>query len=144
METELRNYARDHPAHFKCPQTNPICVRAAESSYRQGSRSMSFAASPRFRSSDKPNDVAILAIHPRRRQMSNALLSRSWIGNYGVLVKCQQPLPVVLYYHVCLHLPFILVLHSIFRRYIAVALMNCINQGHVTGYKVNCHTIDRN
>jgi hypothetical protein len=36
------------------------------------SRSMSFAASPRFRSSDRPNYVAILTIHPRRRQMSNA------------------------------------------------------------------------
>src|SRR5206468_3330891 len=40
-----------------------------------GIRSMSFAASPRFRSSDRPNDVAILTIHPRRRQMSNSLLS---------------------------------------------------------------------
>jgi hypothetical protein len=36
------------------------------------SRSMSFAANLRFRSSDRPNDVAILTIHPRRRQMSNA------------------------------------------------------------------------
>src|SRR5256885_3002101 len=31
--------------------------------------------SPRFRSSDRPNDVAILTIHPRRSQMSNSLLS---------------------------------------------------------------------
>ncbi len=36
---------------------------------RARSRSMSFAASPRFRSSDNPNDVVILTIHPRRRRM---------------------------------------------------------------------------
>src|SRR5438105_2096671 len=36
---------------------------------------MSFAASPRFRSSDRPNDMAISTIDPRRRQMSNALLA---------------------------------------------------------------------
>ncbi len=68
----------------------------------------------------------------------------SWIGNYGVVVKCQQPFPVMLYYHVCLHLPFILVLQSIFGRYVAIACVNCVNQGHVMGYEVNCHITDRN
>src|SRR5882762_6717153 len=41
---------------------------------------MSFAASLRFRSSDRPNDVAILTIHPRRRQMSNSLLANGGAG----------------------------------------------------------------
>src|SRR5438128_5133135 len=40
---------------------------------------MFFAASLRFQSSDRPNDVAILTIHPRRRQMSNALLAKDCI-----------------------------------------------------------------
>jgi hypothetical protein len=68
----------------------------------------------------------------------------SWIGNYGVRVKCQKAFPVMLHYHVCLHLPFVLVLQSIFGRYVAIACVNCVNQGHVMGYEVNCHIIDRN
>jgi len=57
-ETELRNYARDHLAHFKCPRkfsSYPSCRKQPPAR----SRSMSFAASPRFRSSDRPNDVTL-------------------------------------------------------------------------------------
>src|SRR6266403_3439176 len=113
--------------------TSPI-GRAAENSHRQGPEA---CPSRQARDFEAVTSLTFSTIRKAARSLEHC----SWIGNYGVLVKCQQPLPVVLYYHVCLHLPFILVLHSIFRRYVAVALMNCINQDHVTGYKMNCHTI---
>src|SRR5439155_14787051 len=52
-ETELRNYARDHLAHFKCPQRIQFVSELPKTAPAR-SRSMSFAASPRFRSSDRP------------------------------------------------------------------------------------------
>jgi hypothetical protein len=43
---------------------------------------MSFAASPRFRSSDRPNDVAILTIHPRRTKNET---TATYVFKHGAL-----------------------------------------------------------
>ena len=83
-ETELRNYARDHLAHFKCPQRIQFVSELPKTATGKVQKYI-LRGKPGFRSSDRPNEVAILTIHPRRRQTSIAA------GCYGTVKQIRPP-----------------------------------------------------